>query len=204
MKSTIKVSYQARYGNNTEREPVIKVDVAESDDPRDLLLKDLFEDGASIGMSRERIAGRILGPNEKREETILFYRKKPHELIHEISFDVIKVIDLMYPAYRFIHVYDGIQNFYFTTELEEKFKSDQININHLLFSNPDVIRKAFVSNFGEFFDKLNSKNTPMSLNLAKALREFESSQMETLSDGTEFRSIKMNFQPYLNHTKSSG
>jgi hypothetical protein len=203
MKSTIKVSYQPRYGNYTEREPVIKVDLAESDDPRDLLLKDLFEDGASIGLSRERVTERSIGPNGE-EETILFYRKKPHELIHEISFDVIQMIGLLYPAYRFIHVYDGIQNFYFTTELEEKFRSEEMNINHLLNCNPYEIRKAFVANFREFFEKLNSKDTSISFNLAKALREFEPKQWETFSDGTEMREIKREYQPFLSSKGSYG
>jgi hypothetical protein len=202
MKSTIKVSYQARYGNNSEREPVIKVDLAESDDPRDLLLKDLFEDGASIGMAREQKSNRAIGP-EGEQETILFYRKKPHELIHEISFDVIQLLDLIYPEYRFIHVYDGIQNFYFTTELDEHFKSEEININHILWSSPNDIRKVFISNFKEFLERLLNPNSKMSLNLAKALSEFEPKQWESLPDGTELRSIKVEYQPYLKYNKAN-
>ena len=202
MKSTLKVSYQCRYGLS-DREPVIKVDLAESDDPRDLLLKDLFEDGASIGIAREQKSNRAVGP-EGEEETILFYRKKPHELVHEVAFDVIQIIDLMYPDYRFLLIYDGIKNFYFTTHLDEHFKSEEMDINHLIWHGPHDIRKNFVANFKRFLEKLLDPKTPMSFNLAKALTEFDAKQMERLPDGTELRSIKMDYQPYLNHTKSRG
>lgn len=84
MKSTVKVDFRSRYGDDNfgTKEPLIRVEVEPSDDPRDTLLQEIFwGDFVPIGASLTNPSS--VGPNDRK--TYRIYRKNRSEQLCELA-----------------------------------------------------------------------------------------------------------------------
>lgn len=93
MKSSIKVDYKSRFGEHfPEKEPIIKVVLEKSDDPRDTLLGEIFDKDPfckRIGISRI----------SEDPETYTIYKRSDREY---------KINDIFSPAFTTLCKYSGI------------------------------------------------------------------------------------------------
>lgn len=95
MKSQIKVDYKSRYGDGDfgEKEPLVRVDVVQSDDPRDTLLYEIFRDDGFL-----KIGGSSINPANSVKQFVLFRRKEREIWIN----------DIMSPMFLALVKYTGI------------------------------------------------------------------------------------------------
>lgn len=96
MKSQIKVDYKSRYGDGDfgDKEPIIRVDVIESEDPRDTLLNEIFRD-----QGFQKIGAGKISPKGSANDQVIIFRRTPRE---------IWINDLASPIYLGLTKYSGI------------------------------------------------------------------------------------------------
>lgn len=85
MKSSIKVDYKSRYGGDFgEKEPIIKVSLISSEDPRDTLLEEIFKEKDPFCKSIQAFA---INPDQKvgEREFVIFSRKWRERMINDIG-----------------------------------------------------------------------------------------------------------------------
>ncbi len=124
MKSTIKVDYKSRYGDGDfgDKEPLITVNIIESDDPRDTLINEIFRDE---GFAKIAVIER--GPSSKNPEKqyVIFRRSDRERWINEF----------INPMYQALANYTGIEaifvtghdNMWFELSKESNVKSNGIS-----------------------------------------------------------------------------
>lgn len=128
MKSTIKVDYKSRYGDGDfgDKEPIIRVDLVESDDPRDTLIHEIFRDEDFA-----RIAGVERGPSSKNpQKQYVIFRRGDRER---------QINDFMSPIFSGLIRYTGIEaefitssdELYFALAKDNKIRSKGINDKEL-------------------------------------------------------------------------
>lgn len=150
MKSTIKVTYESRFDGNLNffapKEPVIKIELERSDDPRDILV--------------EEVLGRSLYPNlgtmkvlpyeaaiKTNKEVYLIYRKNRSEELCDIASNVYLTLCYFHTKYLKLIVSDD--RFYFEVEESKNRKKSSIGVNRQEFegrSDTDF-RTALVEDF---------------------------------------------------------
>lgn len=118
MKSSIKVDYKSRYGDGDfgDKEPLITINIVESDDPRDTLINEIFRDEGFA-----KIAGIERGPSSKNpQKQYVIFRKSDRERW---------INDFISPMYQALVKYTGI---------DANFVTGHDNIWFELVKNSDV------------------------------------------------------------------
>jgi hypothetical protein len=149
MKSTIKVSYQNRHTHPlSEREPVIKIDLKDdNDDPRDILLKDLFDGNTLLGVDRQPEHLRIAESNIYGE-TILIYKKGFSEIVWDIATNIFDVLSIEHGASFDLGHENSV--IFFRIKHEPEYRSKGVNPDEFLFASAEDFKRALVKDFKDF------------------------------------------------------
>jgi len=150
MKSSIKVDYASIYDSNLgDREPIVRVDVIQSDDPRDTLVGCIFKPNVVLGVQKRECV-EIVGGSK---DTYIIYAKNRFS----------QVCDLLSPVFTSLSVLSTIadlimvtshEEIYFSYEKDGKKRSKGLDRFALNSMDDLSIIRAAVSDFKEFTKKV--------------------------------------------------
>ena len=84
MKSSIKVEYDYLFSALDDKQPIVKVRLSQSDDPRDTLLNCIFSKKSKLGFSFREVT--------ESEEVYVLYAKNRYEQVCNIAENVFEVL----------------------------------------------------------------------------------------------------------------
>ncbi len=155
MKSSIKVDFRSRYsGAITDKEPLVKVEVVPSEDPRDSLLADIFQgDPPKISIFRF-----ITDPssNDTGGVTYFICKKERLEQVYDIGSQVFEVlIESADEKLDTIVYVTGSDETWFESALEQGGngrRSEVIKRNDLLHLSDKEVRRKYAQTFIKFIN----------------------------------------------------
>lgn len=153
MKSTLKVTYESRFDSNLNffapKEPVIKIELERSDDPRDILIEEVL--GRSIypnlGTMKVQAYEATIKTNK---EVFLIYRKNRAEELCDIALNVYLTLTYFHPKNLKLITTDD--RFFFEVEETKNRKKASAGINRQEFEGKSDIdfRTALIEDFKDF------------------------------------------------------
>jgi len=149
MRSTLKVAYQDRFGHpKGTKEPVIRIELVKTDDPRDTMLEDLVDLNSELGiMSLGYEPTAMVGASP----TFLIYKKSISEQAGEIMFDVFQTLNLEHGD-RFKTVYhSGV--YYFELNKSSEYRSKGVRLEDYYFNFTVDFKTALINDFKDFYEK---------------------------------------------------
>lgn len=142
MKSSIKVDYASIYGDNLQdKQPVVRVEVFESDDPRDTLLACIFKEKSQLSVWKRAATN-----------TFIISEKNRFQQVADIASDVFLTLITAFPHKQDINMCTGADEIHFEITvpdppLKRSKGKDRITLNSL--NDLNVIREL-VADFKEF------------------------------------------------------
>jgi len=109
MKSLIRVDYKSRFGDGNfgDKEPLIRIDLLESDDPRDTLISEILKGETYPKIGASQINESLVSPDGKK--TYVLYRKNDMEWLCEMAST----------AFSALAGYSGMENVIMVTSEKE-------------------------------------------------------------------------------------
>ncbi len=156
MKSTIKVDFSSRFGDGDfgSKEPLIKVDLISSDDPRDTLLGELFRE------TFPKLASAQMNPSQSGgvKTFKVFLKKRPEQLC-----DIASSIHSTLGAYFNMNtiMVTSYNEMYFEEVKEDNsvgVRSKGIDRGQYEYEDDLVFIKAFTQDFKDLQDKIKKRD----------------------------------------------
>lgn len=154
MKSSIKVDYASIYDSGLgEREPIVRVELFQSDDPRDTLLNCIFKPDVVIGVQKREIE------TPERKETYVIYVKNRFTQVCELLSPVFTALASIYPDINRLIMVTSSEEIYFekepTDKKEQRRRSkglDRYKLNGM--KDLDIIKTA-TTDFTDFIKQIS-------------------------------------------------
>lgn len=145
MKSSLKVDYRSRYsGNLGDKEPIVRIDVEESEDPRDSLLAEIFNGEVPKVLVFKSFEEKIHGT------TYLIAKKSRYEQVCDIGSQVYQVLlETVKDKTGLIYV-TGSDFHWFERDLKEITRSKGLRRDELSQLPDREVMIQFVQDFLEF------------------------------------------------------
>lgn len=147
MKSSIKVDYASIYNNDLgEKQPTVRVDLFESDDPRDTLLHCIFKENAQLNLRKR-----------EHQNTFIIYEKTKSEYVCELASYCFQTLLALFPKYESMILCTASEEIYFEISVSDpplrRSKGvDRYKLNGMAVNN---IMRELVNDFNEFVERDN-------------------------------------------------
>lgn len=166
MESKIKVDYASRFGKHVgdEKEPVIRIELLESEDPRDTLLTEIFKDGIFTNLEAIQMNHHIKyddsDPKKLEPLTYFIVPKTDNQ----------KVYELAHVTWRTLMAYSGIECELSSWSGEYRFENYGLKV----ISNPIPIENPIMVESGTVLQGCSSEN--YNSDIARSRRKWDKEQ----------------------------
>lgn len=150
MKSSIKVDYASIYESNLgEREPIVRVDVIQSDDPRDTLLNCIFKPGVVLAVQKREPVETVGGS----KDVYIIYSKNRFSQVCDLLSPIFSALVFLTPNSEDMIMVTSNDEFYFSYNKDNKKRSKGLDRYSLNTMDDYTVIKMAVADFKEFANK---------------------------------------------------